>query len=97
MEYLGVFPQVAMDANSNAISAWEQWDGIQPSIWANRLELGSRCWHSNPDQRDNEEKESQERLLASWRKEVIFPSIFISGPGGKERKKRSPGETGSDL
>ena len=29
-------PQVAIDANGNAIALWHQWDGIRYNIWANR-------------------------------------------------------------
>jgi hypothetical protein len=30
-------PQVAMDAEGNAIAVWEQWDGVDWSIWSNRF------------------------------------------------------------
>jgi hypothetical protein len=30
-------PQVAMDAEGNAIAVWEQYDGTQSSIWSNRF------------------------------------------------------------
>src|SRR6266540_5635730 len=34
-------PQIAMDANNNAIVVWQQWDGARYNIWANRYTAGS--------------------------------------------------------
>ncbi len=34
-------PQIAIDANGNAIAVWEQSDGTRDSIWANRYTAGS--------------------------------------------------------
>lgn len=35
------FPQVAIDANGNALAVWRQFDGQRNSIWANRYTAGS--------------------------------------------------------
>ena len=42
-EYLNhsEYPQVALDKNGNAISLWQQNDGIRWNIWANRFIVGS--------------------------------------------------------
>ncbi|VAW88463.1 hypothetical protein MNBD_GAMMA17-507 [hydrothermal vent metagenome] len=34
-------PQIAIDANGNAIAVWQQSDGLQTNIWANRYTAGS--------------------------------------------------------
>ncbi len=34
-------PQIALDANGNALAVWDQSDGIRFSIWANRYTAGS--------------------------------------------------------
>ena len=34
-------PQIAFDANGNAIAVWQQSDGTRNNIWANRYSLGS--------------------------------------------------------
>ena len=34
-------PQVAMDADGNAIVVWQHYDGMRNNIWANRYEVGS--------------------------------------------------------
>ena len=35
------YPQVAIDADGNAVAVWEQFDGTRWNIWANRYEAGS--------------------------------------------------------
>jgi len=38
------FPQIAFDASGNAIAVWQQYDGSQGSIWANRYDAASGSW-----------------------------------------------------
>jgi hypothetical protein len=38
------YPQVAMDANGNAMAVWEQSDGTRFNIWANRFDAGTGAW-----------------------------------------------------
>ncbi|WP_158590361.1 Ig-like domain-containing protein [Noviherbaspirillum cavernae] len=36
-----IIPQIAIDANGNALAVWSQHDGVQISIWSNRYTAGS--------------------------------------------------------
>jgi hypothetical protein len=37
-------PQIAVDAIGNGLAVWQQWDGTQYSIWANRFAVGTGSW-----------------------------------------------------
>ena len=37
----GRSPQIAFDANGNALAVWEQWDGMRGNIWSNRYAVGT--------------------------------------------------------
>jgi hypothetical protein len=39
-----LLPQIAMDANGNAIAVWHQSDGTRYNIWGNRFNAGSGTW-----------------------------------------------------
>lgn len=39
-------PQVALDANGNAIAVWAQSDGTRNNIWANRFSAASGTWET---------------------------------------------------
>ncbi len=35
------WPQIAIDANGNALAVWGQWDGMRENIWSNRYTAGT--------------------------------------------------------
>ena len=37
-------PQIALDASGNAMAVWQQSDGIQVNIWANRYNASTSAW-----------------------------------------------------
>lgn len=39
-----LLPQIAIDANGNALAVWEQSDGTRYNVWANRYTAGSNSW-----------------------------------------------------
>ena len=36
-----LYPQIAFDANGNAVAVWQQYDGMRDNIWANRYTAGT--------------------------------------------------------
>lgn len=38
------FPQVALDANGNALAVWSQSDGLRDNLWANRFTAATGSW-----------------------------------------------------
>ncbi|GEM_PF-855150 len=40
------FPQVALDSDGNAIAVWQQSDGTQNDIWANRFNAATGLWEA---------------------------------------------------